>query len=146
MRNFARNAMIAALYAVTAWFLPATAFANLRLSTALYVLAAWNPALIPGLAIGNLLAGIPQGPLDMLMGGAVGLLTAWTASRLGPKWAPLAVLLIPTVVVPLWLGWLYHVPYIATVPALAEGQTASAALGWALLRVPQLRRMVEDRG
>lgn len=133
-RNLVRNAVLAGLYAAVSLVLPATALANYRLTTALYVLAAIDPALIPGLAIGNAIAGIPQGPLDVILGFVVGALTSAVCAYTGRRWAPLAVLVIPTVIVPIWLGWLYHVPYLAVLPVLAWGQAWSALLGWLLLR------------
>lgn len=143
MRNIAKNAIVAALYAGIALWLPSTAFANLRLTTALYVLAAWNPVLIPGLAIGNALAGLPNGFIDVLMGGVVGVVTAWSAWRLGERWAWLAVLAVPTLMVPLWLSWLFQVPYWVTVVALLQGQVPSAVLGWMLLKVKALKRLAQ---
>lgn len=143
MRNIAKNAIVAALYAGIALWLPSTAFANLRLTTALYVLAAWNPVLIPGLAIGNALAGLPNGFIDVLMGGVVGVVTAWSAWRLGERWAWLAVLVVPTLLVPIWLSWLFHVPYWVTVVALLQGQVPSAVLGWVLLKVKALKRLAQ---
>lgn len=148
VKTQALNAIVAALYAAIALALPATAFANYRLATALYVLSAWNPALIPGLAIGNALAGLPQGPLDMLLGGVVGVLTAGACAlagrtRRGSFLAPLAVLIVPTLVVPLWLGALYKVPYGAVLPVLFVGQALSAGLGAALLQVKQIRRLMK---
>lgn len=141
-RTLTRNAILAALYAAIALILPATAAANYRLATALYVLAAWNPALIPGLALGNALAGLPQGPVDMLLGGVVGALTSWACWRVGPKWAPVAVLVVPSLLVPTWLSLLFHVPYLVVLPVVAQGQALSALLGWMLLRVPHLRGLV----
>jgi hypothetical protein len=137
------NAVIAAVYFAVATLTPATAFLNLRISTALYVFAAWNPLLIPGLAAGNALAGAPQGWLDVLLGGVVGLLTASACALLGKRWAWVAVAVVPTLVVPLWLGYLFGVPYMAVVPALAIGQTISAVAAWALLRVNVLERLVK---
>lgn len=142
MRNIAKNAIVAALYAGIALWLPSTAFANLRLTTALYVLAAWNPALIPGLAIGNALAGLPNGFIDVLMGGVVGVVTAWSAWRLGERWAWLAVLVVPTLLVPLWLSWLFHAPYWLTAAALLQGQAVSALLGWVILRTKAIKHLV----
>jgi uncharacterized membrane protein len=132
-RWLAGNAILAAVYGALALILPATAFANYRLSTALYCLAAFNAQLIPGLALGNALAGIPQGPLDILAGGLVGLLTSWLCSRLPPWVAPLAVLIVPTLVVPLWLGAIFAVPYAAVVPVLVRGQAVSALLAWVVI-------------
>lgn len=132
-RWLASNAILAAVYATLALSLPATAFANYRLPTALYSLAAFNPQLIPGLALGNALAGLPQGPLDILLGGVVGLLTSWFCSRMTPWMSPLAILIVPTLVVPLWLVVLFAVPYQAVLPVLVRGQAASALLAWAVV-------------
>lgn len=143
-RMLTMNALVAALYAGIALWLPATALANYRLSTALYVLAALNPSLVPGLALGNALAGLPQGPIDIFMGALVGLVTAWTCSKVG-KWAPAAVLLIPTLMVPTWLSWMFGAPYLAVLPVVAQGQLASAVLAWFLMRVPQVQRIVARR-
>lgn len=142
VRNLARNAVIAALYGAIALVLPATALANWRLATALYALAAWNPALIPGLAIGNAIGGITQGPIDILFGAVVGVLTAWACAKLGPRWAPLAILVIPTAVVPLWLSLLLHVPYPVVVLVVLQGQAVSAVLAVVLLQLKGLRRVV----
>ena len=132
-RLLAANAILAAVYAAIALVLPATAFANYRLATALYTLAPFNPKLIPGLALGNALAGIPQGPVDVVLGGVVGLLTSWLCSRLTPWAAPLAVLIVPTSIVPLWLGVLFSVPYKAVLPILLLGQVLSAVLAWVVI-------------
>ncbi|HVH31009.1 MAG TPA: QueT transporter family protein [bacterium] len=132
-RWLASNAVLAAVYAGLALALPATAVANYRLTTALYSLAAFNPRLIPGLALGNALAGLPQGPLDIVLGGGVGLLTSWLCSRVTPWASPLAILIVPTLVVPLWLGVLFAVPYQVVVPVLVRGQAASALLAWVVV-------------
>lgn len=129
-RALASNAILAAVYAALALLLPATAFANYRLTTALYALAAFNAGLIPGLALGNALAGAPQGAIDIVLGGIVGLATSWSCSRLNPWMSPLAVLVVPTLVVPSWLSVLFSVPYKAVVPVLLTGQAVSALLAW----------------
>lgn len=140
-RLLTANAVLAALYAAVALLLPATALANFRLSTALYVLAAWNPALIPGLAVGNAFAGLPQGPIDMLMGAVAGLATTFACSKMG-RWAPVAVLVIPTLLVPTWLSWMFGAPYWVVALSLLKGQALSALLALFLMRVPQLKRIV----
>ena len=132
-RWLASNALLATVYAAVALVLPATAFANYRLTTALYALAAFNSRLIPGLALGNALAGIPQGPLDIALGGVIGLVTSWACSRVSPWASPIAILIVPTLVVPLWLGLLFSAPYAAVVPVLFVGQAASALLAWTLV-------------
>lgn len=142
-KRWTRNGAVAAIYVVIALALPATALANYRLATALYVLAALDPGLIPGLVLGNALAGIPEGPVDMIAGGAVALLTTIACARLG-RWAPAAVLILPTVLVPIWLGWLYQAPYLVVLVSVAQGQLFAAALGGWLLVNPATRWIVRD--
>jgi uncharacterized membrane protein len=127
------NALVAGVYVAIALILPATAFANYRLATALYVLAAFDWRLIPGLALGNALAGIPQGPIDIIFGGMIGVLTAWACSRLHPLQAPIAVLVLPTILVPIWLSIIFGVPYKAVVPVVGLGQLLSALLAWVVV-------------
>jgi uncharacterized membrane protein len=142
-RLVALNAVVAALYVAVALLTPATAFLNVRVSTALYVLAAWNPALIPGLALGNALAGVQQGPLDVALGLLVGIATPTACYLLGKRWAWVAVAVVPTLVVPLWLGYMFNVPYVAVVPALAVGQAISAGVAWLLSRSQVMKHIVE---
>jgi uncharacterized membrane protein len=139
-----QNAIVAALYASLALVLPATAVANYRLTTALYVLAAFDRRLIPGLAVGNALAGIPQGPVDIGLGFAIGVVTAGACALLPVAVAPLAVFVLPTVCVPLWLALLFHVPYRAVLPVVAMGQAVSAALAWVVV-IPAGRRIFASR-
>jgi len=139
-----QNAIVAALYASIALVLPATAVANYRLATALYVLAAFDRRLILGLAVGNALAGIPQGPIDIGLGFAIGALTAGSCALLPLMLTPLAVLVLPTVFVPIWLSVLFHAPYFAVLPVVATGQALSAALAWILV-IPAGRRVFASR-
>ncbi len=139
-----RNAIVAALYASIALWLPATAVANYRLATALYVLAAFDRRLILGLAVGNALAGIPQGPIDIGLGFAIGALTAGSCALLPLMLTPLAVFVLPTVFVPIWLSVLFHAPYFAVLPVVATGQALSAALAWILV-IPAGRRVFASR-
>ncbi len=143
-KSVATNALVAGVYAAIGLVLPATAFANYRLATALYALAAFDPRLIAGLALGNALAGIPQGPVDIVFGGVVGLLTAWACYRLRPTLAPVAVLVVPTALVPLWLSALFGVPYKTVVPVVAVGQVLSALLAWFVVE-PVGRRLLGVR-
>ncbi len=140
----AQNAIVAAVYASIALVLPATAVANYRLATALYVLAAFDRRLILGLAVGNAVAGIPQGPVDIGLGFAIGALTAGTCAFLPVPITPLAVLVLPTIFVPVWLSLLFHAPYLAVLPVVATGQALSAALAWIVV-IPAGRRIFASR-
>ncbi len=139
-----QNAIVAALYASIALVLPATAVANYRLTTALYVLATFDRQLIPGLAVGNSLAGIPQGPVDIIGGFVIGLITAGACALLPALATPVAVLALPTIFVPIWLSLLSHTPYLAVLPVVATGQALSAVLAWIVV-IPAGRRIFASR-
>lgn len=145
-KTLVQNAILAALYAALALLFPATALANYRLSTSLYVLAAFNPSLIAGLSLGNALAGLPQGPIDVLMGAIVGLVTAtvcaWTKDRFYGIPAALAVLVIPTLLVPLWLALIFHAPYAVIALVVFKGQSLSAVLSLFLVNTRRIRSIV----
>jgi uncharacterized membrane protein len=138
------NAIVAAVYAAIALALPATAVANYRLTTALYVLASFDRRLIVGLALGNALAGIPQGPVDIGLGFGIGVLTAGACAFVPRVLTPLAVFVLPTVFVPLWLSLLFHAPYRVVLPVVATGQALSAILAWILV-IPAGRRIFAAR-
>lgn len=128
IRRIAACGIVAGLYAAIALALPATAFANYRLATALYLLASFDPGLVPGLALGNALAGIPQGPMDVLLGGMVGYVTASCCAAIGWKYGAAAILVVPSLLVPLWLAPMFHAPYWSVVVVVAHGQFVSACL------------------
>lgn len=71
-QKLTKSAVIAALYAVLTWALPAISYGPLqfRISEVLTLLAYFQPALIPGLTIGTVLANIvsPLGLIDVLFG------------------------------------------------------------------------------
>lgn len=151
LRQIARNALIAAIYVTFTylWGSVATgATLNIRLATALYVLPALDPALLWGPALGNAVSTLVTGghPLDALLGVVVGLLAGGAAVWLGRKvslWAsPLAVLVVPTLIVPLWLSVLAHVPLLVVMGSLALGQALSAIAAWVLV-LPAARRIMQ---
>ncbi len=92
-KNLSKAAVVAALYAVLTWALPAISYGPLqfRVSEVLTLLAYFNPAFIPGLTIGTALANLtsPLGIVDILVGAGSSLLafllmqktkSLWTAS------------------------------------------------------------------
>lgn len=149
MRNLVRNALIAAIYVAftSLWGWAATGpTVNIRLATSLYALAAFDPALIWGPALGNGLSTLLSGtPIDAALGVLVGLLAGYVAWMLGRwlgKWAaPLAVAVVPTLFVPLWLSVLYHAPLFTTYSAVGLGQCLSAIAAW-LVVLPLGRRLL----
>lgn len=151
MRDIARNALIAALYVAFTylWGWAATGPAlNIRVATALYVLPALNPALLWGPALGNALSTLLTGghPIDAGLGLAAGLLAGaaalWLGRRLSVWASPLAVFVVPTLLVPLWVAWLYHAPLAVVYGSVAIGQALSAVVAWAVV-LPAARRVLK---
>lgn len=83
IKNMVRSALVAALYvSITALFLPfSSGLMQVRVSEALYVLAYFTPAAVPGLFIGCVISNIISGApfLDVLLGSAATLAGAWFA-------------------------------------------------------------------
>lgn len=95
-KNIALSGIIAALYAVMAYFSSVFGIAygpiQCRFSEALCVLPFLTPAAVPGLFLGCLVANLlsPYGALDILFGSLATLLAALWTRRVGHKWlAPL---------------------------------------------------------
>lgn len=124
-RALARNAVVAALYAAISLILP-----RYRISSALYVLAAFDRTLIPGLTLGNAVSGLHHRPLDLLEGAVFGWVTAWLCSKLRPAWAPLAVAIVPTGLVTAWLTLVIGLPLVPTLINTAIGYAVAAVTGW----------------
>jgi len=141
-------ALYVALMAASAGF--AFGQYQVRIATSLYALAGMFPFLVVPLGFANflsnaLLGGL--GPLDMIGGVAVGLLTAGVIahchrSRLAPLAAFAAITLIPGLGVPVWLSWLLHVPYWVLAASLLVGQAIAGIFGALLLAA--LKRRFSD--
>ena len=121
---------------------------QVRIATSLYALAGIFPFLVVPLGFANflsnaLLGGL--GPLDMIGGVIVGLLTSGAIalarrSRFAPLAAFAAIALIPGLGVPVWLSVLLHVPYSVLAASLLVGQVIAGAFGALLLAA--LRRRI----
>lgn len=133
IKSMVRSALVAALYvSITALFLPfSSGLMQVRVSEALYVLAYFTPAAVPGLFIGCVISNIINGApfLDVLLGSAATLAGAWFACfvrRRGlPKvLSPLAGVVVNAFVVGGLLCWLYDIgtPYFVCVLYVAAGQ------------------------
>lgn len=89
-KNLTRSAVIAALYAVLTWTLPAISYGPLqfRLSEVLTLLAFFNPAFIPGLTAGTVLANLtsPLGMIDVLFGAGSSFLAFLCMTRIKNVW------------------------------------------------------------
>jgi uncharacterized membrane protein len=124
LRYIAWNGAVAAVYIAISYLLP-----QFRLSSALYMLAAFDPGLVPGLALGNALAGLHHRPLDLIEGVVFGWFTAWLCSKVGPLWSPVVVAVVPTILVSLWLTLVVGRAFMVILPAIFLGQLIAAAVG-----------------
>ena len=148
--KIAFSALVVALYVAVMAASAGFAFGQyqVRIATSLYVLAGIFPFLVVPLGFANflsnaLLGGL--GPLDMIGGVIVGLLTSGAIalarrSRFAPLAAFAAIALIPGLGVPVWLSVLLHVPYSVLAASLLVGQVIAGAFGALLLAA--LRRRI----
>ncbi len=89
-KKLSKSAIIAALYAVLTWGLPAISYGPLqfRVSEVLTLLAYFNPLFSPGLVVGTALANItsPLGVIDMLFGTGSSLLAFLCMRKIKNVW------------------------------------------------------------
>lgn len=136
-RKLAVSGIVIALYVVLMFFNQSFAFGQyqIRFATSLYALAALQPFLILPLGLANALSNIllgGLGPLDLLGGFAVGILTSagcYYAGKIHGMLVSVPILLIPTLMVPLWLSYLLGIPYGVLAMSLGIGQILPAILG-----------------
>ena len=126
------SALAMAMYVVIMIFTQSFAFGQyqVRLATAIYGLSALFPFLIIPLGIANCLSNTIMGglgPLDMLGGGCVGILTCSLivlAKRhnLSNLFIVVIITLVPGLGVATWLSYLLHIPYSVLALSLVIGQ------------------------
>ncbi|MCD8049583.1 MAG: QueT transporter family protein [Clostridia bacterium] len=125
VKQIARGAIIAALYAVLCFFLQPFSYGSVqcRVSEALTVLPALLPEAIPGLFVGcfiaNLLGGSSVALLDMILGSLTTLAAAFLTRMIYKKFNSFALSLLPPVVLNALIVGAY-VPFIYT-----DGATAA---------------------
>ncbi len=114
---------------------------QVRIATGLYGLAAIFAFLVVPLALANILSNTLMGglgPIDMIGGFCVGLLTTglivFGKRRGWGNWiVAVAVTLIPGLGVPVWLSMLLHIPYVVLASSLLVGQLISGIAGMLLV-------------
>ena len=137
------SALCIALYLVVMICTQTFAFGQyqIRIATALYGLSAVFPFLIIPFGVANMLSNILMGglgPLDMLGGGLVGIITTASivlAKRygIGNWFVILAITFIPGLIVPIWLAYLLNLPYWLLASSLLVGQLISGIAGMLLV-------------
>ncbi|MDL2220570.1 QueT transporter family protein [Eubacteriales bacterium OttesenSCG-928-N14] len=145
-KAIALSAVIAALYTLLTLAFAPIAFkeVQVRISEAMYALALFTPAAIPGLGVGCLVANIlasPLGPIDWVLGTLATLIGA-TLVYLLRQQKPLLALLPPVlsnaVLVALVLAIAEGLPYIPSMLYIGLGEAiACLALGYPLYRALQ---------
>ena len=131
--------IVIALYIVVLYVTQGVSFGayQIRIATALYALAYLYPFLVVPLGIANLIANFlfgGLGPLDMLGGCVVGMLTTWLIVQIKQHHGNvlltvLPIWWVPSLVVSLWLSYLLQLPYGMLVVNLSIGQLPSAICG-----------------
>ena len=119
-RYLSRAAIIAALYAiVTIMFAPISyGLAQIRVSEAFTVFAYFEPAAIPGLWLGAMIANIYGGfgPWDIFFGSGLTLVAAWLTWRIkSPALALLAPVLLNGLGIALMLKYILAIPDAASI-------------------------------
>ncbi len=136
------SATVLAAYVLVMLLTQSVAFGQyqVRVATSLYALAAIHPFLIVPLALANLLSNTMMGglgPIDMVGGFIVGLLTAGSAyylRRFHLFLVGLPIFIIPSLLVPIWLSYLLGIPYLLLVVSVGIGQLLPAILGVLLVK------------
>ncbi len=157
MRNHKKltvSAIVIALYVIIMFLTQSFAFGQyqIRIATSIYALAAIHPFLIIPLGIANFLSNTLMGGLgifDMLGGFFVGILTSlgcYYAAKINTYLTALPIILIPTLLVPIWLSYLLGIPYEILVISIGIGQILPGIAGALLvkyLRKPLKKMMGE---
>ena len=138
------SAMVMAIYVVVLYCTQSFSFGayQIRVATSLYALSYLCPFLVFPLGLANLLGNLicgGLGLLDFLGGFLVGVLTSYAhvliRKRNLPIWLIiLTITFIPGLIVPIWLSYLIHLPYIALATNLCIGQLVCGVVGVILIK------------
>ena len=141
------SAMVMALYVVVLYFTQSFSFGayQIRIATALYVLAYLFPFLVLPLGFANFIANFLFGGLGLLdwFGGCfVGIIVTAIIVLIRRKgWSRwlmiLPIILVPGLGVSSYLSYLLHVPYSVLATSLCIGQSVPAVCGVVLVNVLQ---------
>ena len=113
---------------------------QIRIATSIYALASIFPFLIVPLGLANFLSNTLMGGLglpDMIGGFLVGMITAGSCfylRKINVYLVALPILIFPTVLVPIWLSYLIHVPYLLLVVNIGLGQIIPSIVGVLLVK------------
>lgn len=146
------SGVVIALYICLMFISQSFAFGQyqIRLATSIYSLSAIYPFLVFPLGVANFLSNTIMGglgPLDMFGGFFVGILTSASIFlikklKLNIWLIAIPIIVFPSLIVPIWLSYLIHVPYTALVISIGIGQIIPGIVG--VLIVKNLSRILKD--
>ncbi|MBK5246822.1 MAG: QueT transporter family protein [Peptostreptococcaceae bacterium] len=131
------SGLIIAAYVVVMFLTQSFAFGQyqIRIATSIYAFASIFPFLIIPLGLANLISNTLMGGLglpDMIGGFIVGILTSLSCfylRKINLYLVALPILIIPSILVPIWLSYLIHVPYWILLISIGIGQILPSILG-----------------
>ena len=137
------SAMMMAVYVVLVYATQSFSFGayQIRIATSVYAVSYLFPFLVLPLGLANSISNMlfgGLGPLDMIGGGLVGILTTLLIAgirKMGWNRALVAlpIVFVPGFGVPIWLSYLLNVPYSALALSLCIGQIIPALCGAAVV-------------
>lgn len=150
-RRISISGIIMSLYILIMFFTQNFAFGEfqIRIATSLYALSGIYGFLIIPLGIANLLSNTLMGGLgllDMIGGMAAGIITA-TIIYLVKRWnfndwfIAIPIIFGPGLMVPIWLSYITHIPYMALALSVCIGQIIPGIVG--VLLIKQLRNITK---
>lgn len=124
----------------TQWF--AFGQFQIRIATSIYALSYIYPFLILPMGIANLLSNTFMGGfgvLDMVGGALVGIITSSVIYFIRKydlnEWLiSIPIVFIPGLLVPIWLSYILHIPYLPLAISLCIGQIIPSILGVLLVK------------
>lgn len=138
------SALVIAAYVVIMFITQGFAFNQfqIRIATSIYALSYIYPFLIIPMGIANLISNTIMGGLgifDMLGGAIVGMIVSTLIYlirrfNLNEWFIVLPIILIPSLLVPIWLSYLIHVPYSVLFISLLVGQVIPGIVGAILVK------------
>jgi uncharacterized membrane protein len=142
VRKITISGIVIAVYVTVMFLTQSFAFGQfqVRIATSLYALASMYPFLIVPLGLANFLSNTLMGGLgmlDMVGGSLVGILTSFTCfylRRFHVYLVGIPILLIPSLLVPLWLSYILKVPYEVLFISVGIGQVFPSIVGVFLVK------------
>lgn len=148
------SGMVMALYIAILFTTQSISFGpvQIRIATTLYALSYYFPFLIVPLGLANLISNFlfgGLGLLDMLGGCFVGMVTTFLIVQIRQRhwniWlCALPILLVPGLLVPIWLSYLLHLPYLPLAVSVTAGQAVPAICG--VLVIQALSHIIREGG